>query len=73
MQNPQIAGIMGKKQQTVEPPTTWEWESGGLVPYSLAKALVKVQTKAASKLKNCTNNKEKRGRIFHSLCFYPLP
>ena len=47
MQNPQIAGIMGKKQQTVEPPTTWEWESGGSVPYSPAKALVKSANKGS--------------------------
>ena len=120
MQNPQIAGIMGKKNSRpsnrrqsalllydtvahqainvlysleLSPvPTVWPIKSvrvnspvlrrgaavlfaksGGLVPYSLAKALVKVLTKAARKLKNCTNNKEKRERIFHSLCFYPLP
>lgn len=73
MQNPQIAGIMGKKTADRRAADLLGVESSGLVPYSLAKTLEKTQTKAASKLKNCTNNKEKRERIFHSLCFYPLP
>lgn len=50
MQNPQIAGIMGKKQQTVEPPTPLGgWGSSDLVPCSLAKVQVKSANKGSQK------------------------
>lgn len=48
MQNPQIAGIMGKKTADRRAADHWGgWKSGGLVPYSLAKALVKSANKCS--------------------------
>ena len=47
MQNPQISGIMGKKTADRRAADHLGVESGGLVPYSLAKALVKSANKGS--------------------------
>lgn len=47
MQNPQIAGIMGKKTADRRAADHLGVENGGLVPYSLAKALVKSANKSS--------------------------